>query len=1496
MNLSSARLVPIIALALTGLPLPLGAQPVPSEGCGLAGRPAITSGFYAPPVRDALKLLTELRKRNRATTRAYAATKLKLANLYRDGGAFKAAETCYRKAAAAFLALAGTATLDIARTNSALAELYRQLARYADAEALLQKSLKLQQEQVATGKAGFADLAATLATWAKLHQNLYRKPQALELINRTMALQPKIGPGSHPSLANAASAKGALLLFQYRFVEAGKLLKRGLELRRTILDPAHPDIGQSLNLLGLLAIEQGQPEKAQPLLDQALVLFSRSLAPTHPLIAAVKTNLGRIALARRQFKAADQAFVDAATQLKASLGPEHPWVASVYFIQATGLTLRKEYKRSKPLFERAIAILAKVLGANHPQVGQLLHTLAFSNSRQGRLDEALGYYRRSLIIREKAFGVASLPVAETLTYMGLIHARKGRLDQALAMYRRSLTIREKLLKPTHILIAVSLNNLAAALKNKGQFAEASSAFEKSLKLYEAALGPRHLSVATALSNFADLKISLARLDDAEHLLKRSLEIYQQKLGKSHPKTAVTLNNLGRVYQKLTRFEEANAFYLQSLQIRIKAYGQSDARVATVLNNLASLHQDQGRYRKAEKYFTRSLAIRRKVIAQPHQDIAVSLNNLATLYHATGKYQQAEKLFNQSREMWEKTLGLNHPQIAISLNNLAALYQEQGRLEDAEPVFKRSLAIRERYFGATHPETILSIQNLAVLYDAQGRPVEAEHYFLRALKILDQAPGTNQLSIALTLNNLATFYKQRLRYKKALPLFQRALNIRQSLLRPDHPDIGVLLSNIALTNQELGQYTKAEPLFERSMAIALKAKGPNHPSLARVMNNFAILKEKLNRPDEALKLYEQSLAIKSRAYGATHPTVVTALSNLANFYFERRQWARAVSYYKKSTEIITRRTRTSALATGKPLTGNKKSEAARSSWEFSLYVKAAYHSTQGQPDKLEAIQDRMFQIAQRGAASQAAASLAQMAARQGAGNGPLATLVRTRQDLVFEWQKVDSWRAAAVTRPAARRNRLIEQANIKTLKQIDQKVANIDARLAREFPQYSALANPAAVSISDIQRKLKTDEALMYFLDTRKQKPLPEETFVWVITSEKRLWFRSTLGSTKLNTMVATLRKTLDRSSSANQRSVVLSFGAPRSNNGYNFKLAHTLFSSLVAPAESLLHGKTKLIVVPSGPLTSLPFQVLTTADYKPGGKEKPAWLIRRFALTTLPSVNSLTVLRNYPRQKKAPNNFIGFADPQFRPPQFASAGNTLNRLGKSPRGPNADKSLSAGKTAGLSTFFRGGSANPIALSTLAQLPDTADEVRAIAATFRTGTRLHLGGNASERIVKREKLSQYRVIHFATHGLVAGEIKNLAQPALALTVPADPTALDDGLLTSTEIATLKLNADWVILSACNTAAGERTGAEALSGLANAFFYAGARSLLVSHWPVVSSAAVKLTTSAFSELQRNPAIGKSEALRRAMIALADSGDAAHRDPSYWAPFVIVGDSGS
>jgi CHAT domain-containing protein len=182
----------------------------------------------------------------------------------------------------------------------------------------------------------------------------------------------------------------------------------------------------------------------------------------------------------------------------------------------------------------------------------------------------------------------------------------------------------------------------------------------------------------------------------------------------------------------------------------------------------------------------------------------------------------------------------------------------------------------------------------------------------------------------------------------------------------------------------------------------------------------------------------------------------------------------------------------------------------------------------------------------------------------------------------------------------------------------------------------------------------------------------------------------------------------------------------------------------------------------------------------------------------------------------------------------------------------------------------------------------------------------LRADASERQVRQAKLSDYRVVAFATHGLRAGEIAGLSSPALALSAPGAPTSDDDGLLTMDEILQLKLNADWVVLSACNTAAGarEEAGMELASGLGRAFFFAGTKALLVTGWSVHSASARDLVSDLFRRQEADNALDRGKALQQAMNHLIDEGGitdpsgrlaTSYAHPVFWAPYMLIGDGG-
>lgn len=1098
--------------------------------------------------------------------------------------------------------------------------------------------------------------------------------------------------------------------------------------------------------------------------------------------------------------------------------------------------------------------------------------------------------------------------------------------------------------------ADTLNAQVLKLYGEGRYAEAVPLAQRALALYEMVLGPGHPDVGTALNNLAEVYRLQGRYADAEPLYKRSLAIREMALGPDHPEVANSLTNLAVLYDSRGRHGEVELLYKRALAIREKSLGVEHPDVGATLSNLAELYRTQGRYGDAEPLYKRTVTIYEKVLGPDHTSVARSLNNLAALYENQDRYGEAELLYKRSLSIGEKALGPNHPDVGATLNNLAVVFLSQGRFAEAEPLFQRALAIWERAFGPDHRHIGAALNGLAELYRAQRRFSEAEPLYKRSLAIYEKALGSDHPDVGNCLNNLALLYSMQRRFGEVEPLYKRSLAIREKALGPDHPDVGTSLNNLAMLYNILGRTSEAEPLIKRSLSIREKAGGPNHLSVAVPLNNLAFLYHSQGRYAEAVPLYKRALSIAEKELGPSHPDVGSALSNLAHLSAEQGDAQTALNYQRRLTALRIRRGRGGGDRAEEE--GGKR-ELVQAAHDFRFHVLVA---NMAGGDRA-ALVNETFEMAQWALQTTAGDALTQMSARLAAGAGALAAAVRERQDLVRQRQAVDERLNTAVGKGDVDR----AEAARREIASLDAKLDTLDERLVREFPDYAQLARPQPLDVGAAQAALRDGEALVAFLEVTDFDKLPEEAYAWVVTRADARWVKLSLTPSQIAEHVATLRCGLDSTNwtdasrwsdatgdaekrkaaqiARRERCKSLT-GADVTDSApppFDVATAHNLYKGLFGDIEDLLKnpdgtGK-QLLVVPSGPLTQLPFQVLITEPPGPRplasddrdwantvaarGLAPPDyanahWLIRRHAITVLPSVASLKALRRNAKANTAARPFVGFGNPLL-----------VGRDGTDKRAfamqscpkdaPKLEPVVIAGWTLPETfvSLFRSGVADVAALKRQAPLPETADELCAVARDLGAGELdVNLGAHATETRIKQLNaegaLAQARVVHFATHGLIASEAeriaKSRAEPALLLTPPDTATENDDGLLTASEVTEMKLNADWVVLSACNTAAGgEKGDAEALSGLARAFFYAGAYALLVSHWYVDSQAAVKITTGAFAELKRDPAIGRAEALRRAMLAtMADTSrpktwtPATH--PAVWAPFAVVGEGGA
>ena len=467
-----------------------------------------------------------------------------------------------------------------------------------------------------------------------------------------------------------------------------------------------------------------------------------------------------------------------------------------------------------------------------------------------------------------------------------------------------------------------------------------------------------------------------------------------------------------------------------------------------------------------------------------------------------------------------------------------------------------------------------------------------------------------------------------------------------------------------------------------------------------------------------------------------------------------------------------------------------------------------------------------------------------------------------QDIALADRELTRAKADRLTeenKPVQERTRGLLEQLISAQEAALQRLTLSEQTLRSRYPDYVAASDPLKLSLEDVRKSLRDDEAMVSFMLGRT------ESFVQLILRSGSIVARVPVGEDDLADSVKQLRRSLQV-----QAGTVSEF---------NVAIASQLHDQLLGGVAEQLKGVTHLVVVPDGPLASLPFGVLVRSAPQSGDYVKADWLGRHVALSHTPSIQAFYQLRTRVRSASFKRTLLAFGDPVL---QGGAQRNAL-RGGSTPTQPPTEVCRAEGPM------------DPAALLAMPPLPETAVELKAVQKAFGPGqSEVFLRAEATESRLRRMPLSDYRIVYFATHGLLPEELKCQAEPGLVLTPPTSARALsraDDGLLDASEIAALNIRADLVVLSACNTAASGTLGGEALSGLAESFFFSGAKSLLVSHWQVPSGATAALMGGLFAELSQSKGLTPSRALQQSQGRLMNATKTAH--PFFWGSFVVVGD---
>ena len=742
---------------------------------------------------------------------------------------------------------------------------------------------------------------------------------------------------------------------------------------------------------------------------------------------------------------------------------------------------------------------------------------------------------------------------------------------------------------------------------------------------------------------------------------------------------------------------------------------------------------------------------------------------------------------------------------------------------------------------------------------------------RIVQIQETAFGVDHPLVAIAITSVASLLYDLERYYEASLLFERALHIYQGSFGLTNQIVALSSINLAQSLDAQHHYHKSRMLLEAAQKISDEQFAPDNLNRVQISYSLGLNYELSGELAAAEAFYKHALVVGEELFSKTSPGIVPILDHLATVFTKRGRLAEARLLYERSLRLAELSLGREHPQLAAPLNNianiyfeqgdvQEALVAARRLMSNNLEDKSVILPIlfQAEASKLSDTNypsNAGFRVAQKHLLSASGVTLAQLNARFASGDGELAMVVRQDQDLQSESELLQKNLIISMSRESGEREENIDNVQRSKLSSIRDARERLRLVISSAFHEYVALSKPQPQTIEQTQALLLDDEALVNFdFDAR--------SYAWVITRTTADWTELKITAKDLTEQIKQLRQSL-------------TFDVDRP---FDASVAHKMYQETFGPVAGKIRGKKRLSVVANGALTSLPLQLLVTRD--PSGKSLKDidWLVRSYAITVLPSVYSLKTLRAQSAMSAAQKPIIAFADPVFS--------------------KNEHKRVAALRS--VVEFYEGGKPDLVSLAkALLELPETETEVRAIADVLHAGKdALKVGADASETTVKNTKLDDYRIVYFATHALVAGEVEKFAkvkaEPALALTIPEKPTDLDDGLLTASEIAQLKLNADWVVLSACNTAAEDKPGAEALSGLARAFFYAGARSLVVSHWEVDSIATVKLMIEMFQATARDPKLSHAEALQQSILRFIDDAKSdAEAHPRFWAPFVVVGE---
>lgn len=817
--------------------------------------------------------------------------------------------------------------------------------------------------------------------------------------------------------------------------------------------------------------------------------------------------------------------------------------------------------------------------------------------------------------------------------------------------------------------------------------------------------------------------------------------------------------------------------------------------------------------------------------------------------------------NLVRALWSLPIkiGSGADQAAIkALLRQARTASGQSDYGVAEAGFRRALELQVRIFGEDDLATNDILMDLAMSVSAQGRHDEAEALLNRAALIVEKSPKSSDRA---RLTEYRAFIAANKRdYDAALTQARAstaqwrdiAAQAASTGAAPGMPSAGgaseaeaelsMALNLEASMLLRTGDVTSAYASVGEAMLGIKKAEGEPRWWEADILVTIGNVSSAQGRLSAAEAYLKRALAIRQQVFGEGVATLQARLA-LARAYQAEHMNVSAIIVFREAVAVAKTLPKASVPFSAEdiiPFFDAVVEEAARyedPKARLGLYAEV-----------FDAVQLTRSPLFDR--------SMALTSARRSAGDPELAALL---QQLETATQKERELRVQLATEQSLlvqERSAVAEDQYSADIASQGKVIADLRQDLAKRFPNFASMTEVVVPKVDDVRSRLRQDEGLLSFVIGR------DRSFAQLMTKDGISLVAIPAGDATLQEAVARLRRGLEIQG--------------KSVNDFDLEAAHDLYATLFGGLSAELAQIKRLIVVPSGPLANLPFALLVTRPPQANQYSSAQWLVKDLNVSYSPTIASFVALRSTRLTGTHARTLLAFGNPVLAPPS------TVRQL--------APTNVKLGDDCGAN-----GIVPSSLLRSLSSLPDTEREIGEVSRILKANKKdVLLGAQANEAAFRERNLADYRILYFATHGLLPSELKCQAQPGVVLTPPAQTPKFAelDGLLDASEISSLTIPADLVVLSACNTAAsGKANGGESLSGLASAFFQAGARSLVVSHWQVPSAATSALMSAMFNVMGEAKATSVDEALQAAQARLFNNPVTAH--PFFWAAFVVIGD---